>query len=299
MNRRCVWQANGIAIVVAATVTAVIPGCGVGEEGNTSSPEVVESVVAAVQIGQTGHNLDYFPCATEGQTCVLGSGRYVAFGANGRFVFKNLQGSSACVISTFGVDPAPGVAKSCLFANYRQVLSENQQATIAPAENVAYGANGTFNFRTVSGTFRCDNATFGDPIPGQVKSCYLPLPDYSPAVNEGSPLAGLNMTAMAYGANGKFVFKILSGTITCTVATFGSDPAPGVGKTCYALVAPRIADEGGVYATSGPAIVLYGSGLNGNFIASSQLNAACSNATFGGDPDFGFGKHCYRRTVIP
>jgi pectate lyase C len=33
-------------------------------------------------------------------------------------------------------------------------------------------------------------------------------------------------TNVAFGASGQFVFKILSGTFTCSVATFGSDPLP-------------------------------------------------------------------------
>jgi pectate lyase C len=33
-------------------------------------------------------------------------------------------------------------------------------------------------------------------------------------------------TNVAFGAAGQFVFKVLNGTFTCTVATFGSDPIP-------------------------------------------------------------------------
>ncbi len=33
-------------------------------------------------------------------------------------------------------------------------------------------------------------------------------------------------TNVAFGASGQFVFKVLNGTFTCTVATFGSDPIP-------------------------------------------------------------------------
>src|SRR5688572_23266923 len=33
-------------------------------------------------------------------------------------------------------------------------------------------------------------------------------------------------TNVAFGASGQFVYKVLNGTFSCTVATFGSDPIP-------------------------------------------------------------------------
>ena len=38
---------------------------------------------------------------------------------------------------------------------------------------VYYGANGKFNARGgATGNVACNNATFGDPIPGTVKACW-------------------------------------------------------------------------------------------------------------------------------
>lgn len=58
--------------------------------------------------------------------------------------------------------PAPTLVRLC---------GENELATASGV--VAYGANGVFSRKTINGSFRCDNATFGDPSPGVAKACYL------------------------------------------------------------------------------------------------------------------------------
>lgn len=56
--------------------------------------------------------------------------------------------------------------------------TENAQCTPPDLpRRVRYGANGSYAFGTASGTFNCNNATFGDPIKGVRKSCeYLEDP---------------------------------------------------------------------------------------------------------------------------
>ena len=52
--------------------------------------------------------------------------------------------------------------------------SENSTASFATPVDVAYGANGFFYYKNnISGTIRFDNATFGDPIVGTLKSGYF------------------------------------------------------------------------------------------------------------------------------
>ncbi|MFC7516869.1 DUF4874 domain-containing protein, partial [Herbaspirillum sp. GCM10030257] len=34
-----------------------------------------------------------------------------------------------------------------------------------------YGLNGTYAYRTATGSIACNNATFGDPLPGTIKAC--------------------------------------------------------------------------------------------------------------------------------
>lgn len=155
-------------------------------------------------------------------------------------------------------------------------------------------ANGVFNFKTINGNYTCNNATFGDPTPGVVKACYLALPDYNVAAQEGGTMTGLFKTPIAYGASGRFLYKIVTGSANCNVATFGSDPAFGVLKSCYKLFVPFIADEGQSVNQSQTFTYWYGSGTNGLYLTHALAgNGICSFTNFGGDPDFGVPKHCY------
>eukprot|EP01034_Spumella_vulgaris_P037867 gene37867-46727_t len=56
---------------------------------------------------------------------------------------------------------------------------------------------------------------------------------YSKCADEGNTCkAGGSARAVSFGIKDKFVVKTLSGDLTCTVATFGSDPYPGLAKKC-------------------------------------------------------------------
>jgi hypothetical protein len=254
-------------------------------------------------IGQQGHALNYVQCATEGGSCQARN-KYVAFGANGKFRFldPHFSGGASvpCNNATFGNDdPAPGVRKACYVANYFLDVPEGQATNVvgpSNPRNVAFGANGKFNFATKSGFFICDKATFGDPLPGVAKACYVSLPDYQLTAQEGGNLTGLDRTPVAFGANGNFVYQVASGSKACTNIAFGQDPMPNVSKSCYVVptsLFPFLADEGN-NNTIGAGTVLYGSGLNGYFIkANPRGTVSCSFATFGADPHVNWTKHCY------
>ena len=56
---------------------------------------------------------------------------------------------------------------------------------------------------------------------------------YSKCADEGNTCkAGSSARPVSFGIKDKFVVKTLSGDIPCTVATFGSDPYPGLAKKC-------------------------------------------------------------------
>lgn len=63
---------------------------------------------------------------------------------------------------------------------------------------------------------------------------------------ENFALSGTQM--VRYGANGKYVYKTLSGTQACSNTNFGSDPIEGVVKKCH--VCERQAPESGSYTFS-------------------------------------------------
>jgi hypothetical protein len=307
------WRENGVVVAQGFNATAMLaPGThtltlyAFDTLGAHGTDQVVVSVAPGSTIGPSGKSLDYFYCASENQTCVIGGSKYIAYGANGNYVFKAVTGAFTCSNGTFGSDPAVGYTKSCYFANFGLVVSEFSSAT-APAQgyDIAFGANGVFNFARVTGNFYCGTGTFGDPLPGVTKACYQAVPDYgAPAVSEFGNLTGLNKTPVAFGANGHYIFKILSGTVTCGNAAFGYDPMVGATKTCYVATSlsgplgPPVADEFSSFSYSGQ--IDYTSGLNGNFLylRTSGATTSCTNATFGGDPDVAMTKHCYGLPVI-
>ncbi|WP_204008056.1 hypothetical protein, partial [Virgisporangium aurantiacum] len=52
-------------------------------------------------------------CAAENGTCTFSGSQTVAFGANGRYVFRSFTASAPCTAAAFGGDPLFGVQKSC------------------------------------------------------------------------------------------------------------------------------------------------------------------------------------------
>jgi hypothetical protein len=57
---------------------------------------------------------------------------------------------------------------------YSYVVGEGGSYTFSGPVDVAYGANGSFNYLYgVTGTIVFNNATFGDPIPGVAKSGFF------------------------------------------------------------------------------------------------------------------------------
>jgi hypothetical protein len=287
---------NNLAALAVSLLLLGLPACGNIDASGGTDNDVTLSAGQALTIGPVGHHLDYFQCATEGGTCALGGTKYVAFGANGSFFFKSVSGNVACTRDTFGGDPISGVVKACFFANYSFVMSEGGTSSKISHE-IAYGVDGVFNFKKVSGTWTCNNATFGDPLAGPTKACYEAVFEDIQVALEGQNITSLSNTPVAYGASGTFIFKIASGTLACTTAAFGgTDPASGVQKTCYKFPYNRFADENTTFPVTRASAVYYGSGLNGNFLSkvvAPQHGFPCNNATFGGDPDVGPSKHCY------
>ncbi len=71
-------------------------------------------------------------------------------------------------LTFFLVDPSsPG--------GYTICSNEGQTCTFSGMVNIAYGANGQFSYKydVSGGSIGCNNATFGDPIRGVVKACYV------------------------------------------------------------------------------------------------------------------------------
>jgi len=172
--------------------------------------------------------------------------------------------------------------------------------------NVYYGVNGKYLQRVLTGTFSCSPTTFGsDPDYGVQKSCYPiviapPAIALSCAVDYGKCTLPTGSTAdVYYGVNGKYVYKSLTGTFSCSPSTFGGDPDPGVLKSCYPVVSspPSTAkvcatENNTCKVPNGTSKVVY-YGANSIYLDKSMSGTfTCSNSTFGVDPDVGVGKSC-------
>jgi parallel beta-helix repeat protein len=193
-------------------------------------------------------------CAYEGGTCNFSGTQQVRYGANGAYVYKTLSNGTSCTNSVFG-DPAPGATKRCDYgaatttttttttstSSWTFCAYEGGTCAFSGTQQVRYGANGSYVYKTFTGGTACTNAVFGDPAPGAAKRC-----DYGAATTstsstssgtwnfcawEGGTCAFSGTQDVRYGGNGSYVYKTLSNGTACTNSVFG-DPAPGATKQC-------------------------------------------------------------------
>jgi len=228
-----------VALLMPLPAAAVIAG-----SGPVSAAQLhLYAAQQASQASQAGP-ADFVFCINERSTCTIHGTADIAFGVNGNFYYAyGVTGSIPCTDAVFG-DPDVGVAKACYIhqdtgpTRYAFCVSEGRLCTFSGHANVAFGADGKFNYEYgITGPISCSDPVFGDPDSGVVKGCYI-KPDIGPSgytfcVPEGQTCA-INGTAdIAFGADGKFHYKIgVTGNIPCTDAEFG-DPDVGVEKACY------------------------------------------------------------------
>jgi hypothetical protein len=84
----------------------------------------------------------------------------------------------------------------------------------------------------------CNNYLFGDfdwLDGGGTPNCYIPTnpPGFQFCSVEHTACQFTAPATYAFGANGHFVYRTSKAGTNCDAATFGSDPAPGVTKSCF------------------------------------------------------------------
>lgn len=127
-------------------------------------------------------------CASEWQTCSFSGTRQVRYGLNSTWAYRTATGSIACNNSIFG-DPLPGADKVCevettaseppppppppppTSTTWTKCADEHQTCSFSGTHQVRYGLNGTWAYQTATGSIGCNNAVFGDPLPGVQKIC--------------------------------------------------------------------------------------------------------------------------------
>ncbi|MFH0172659.1 trehalase family glycosidase [Streptomyces cacaoi] len=231
--------AYGAGTYTYRTATGSTP-CTTASFGGDPASNLVKSCYVADAGGPPGYTV----CAAEGGTCAVpGYNRDVAYGANGDFAHQVTNGSVACTNAHFG-DPIDGVAKSCYLppaggppGGWTKCASQNGTCPAAAGQPVMYGAFGAFTTLEAAGDTPCTDATFGDPISGESKACYTatgaPVGYSTTCSAEGGTCAFSGQQTVAYGARGRFLHKSFTGGTGCTTAAFGTDPLPGVSKSCY------------------------------------------------------------------
>ncbi len=215
----------------------------------------------------TGAAVTWTTCANEGGTCTFSGTREVRFGANGIYTSKVFTGSTPCTTAVFG-DPNRGVAKTCSYSSATSAAptstptsstptwiacaGEGGTCTFSGTREVRYGANGSYATKTFTGSVVCSNTAFGDPAHGQLKTCSYSSNTVATATTAGTVtaapvVADSGWTSCAaeggtcsftgtrqvrYGANGSYATRTVTGSIACTNAAFGGDPAYRQVKSC-------------------------------------------------------------------
>lgn len=114
-------------------------------------------------------------CASENGTCTLPADTpaTVYYGTGSTWAVKSgVTGSIACNNASFG-DPLPGSGKACRYVAMTKCASENGTCSLPAKATVLYGANGRFFAKGgLTTSVACNNASFGDPVPGTGKACW-------------------------------------------------------------------------------------------------------------------------------
>ncbi|WP_238297332.1 AbfB domain-containing protein, partial [Methylobacterium soli] len=69
--------------------------------------------------------------------------------------------------------PLATAATGAQAGSWRDCAPEGGTCTVSGQQSVRYGANGQYVTRSVTGPVGCNNAIFGDPVPGTVKTCQV------------------------------------------------------------------------------------------------------------------------------
>lgn len=284
--------------MVAVLVAAVGGAC--GQPGDAPAgegvPRTTSNLYIDVGVGPTVQRMNFFFCANENQSCLLGGTKYVAFGSGHSWVFKSMSGNVSCTPSTFGGQSPSGSPRACWYAPYTYMFSESNTPRSGIFNEVAFGVDGAFSYKRVSGTWRCDLSTFPEPDPltvGKTKACYEALRPYG-RIPTGQPV-GANNTPVAYGGNGVFLQGIFPASSSCDSVYAGAPFGPFCYKFPYAWVQSEGSDSAHTFTVTSSSTLYYGTGLDGNFLTRFVAPGTyqCSNSVAGGDPAIGATKQCY------
>ncbi len=137
---------------------------------------------------------------------------------------------------------------------------ENGACSFTGVAGVSFGANSSFYSKMASSSIACNDATFGDPDVGVVKSCYIR--NYTLCASENGTCSFSGVADVAFGAGSSFYNRTATNSISCNDATFG-DPDVGTAKACYYYLRTDCAVENGTCSFSGTGDVAFGAAPRG------------------------------------
>jgi hypothetical protein len=183
--------------------------------------------------------------ATENSSFTVSGTQTVRYGSGDAWITKTVTGGGQCTNDWFGYDPAVGIVKECdVAASWTRIAVESQSFSVSGTQTVRYGTGSSWITKSVTGTGQCTNDWFGyDPAVGIVKECDVAdSGDAWVQVAQENQSFTLDSTqTVRYGIDGAWITKSVSGTVPCTNAFFGSDPAVGIVKVCQAPVSAEAA----------------------------------------------------------
>ncbi|MDB5757614.1 MAG: subtilase family protein [Burkholderia sp.] len=133
--------------------------------------------------------------------------------------------------------PAPAPTPTLAWTD---CAGEGGTCTFSGTRQVRYGANGSYAYKSATGSIACSNGVFGDPIYGTVKTCQYagdaggtpaPAVTWTACAGEGGSCTFSGTRQVRYGANGSYAFRSATGVIACSNDVFG-DPIYGTLKVC-------------------------------------------------------------------
>jgi alpha-L-rhamnosidase len=227
-------------------------------EGQTPTPHGTIAVSWAGQSGDGAFAMNVTaPSGTSGTIAIpVGSAANPVVEVGGKVVWTNgtftatsgISGAtkSGGYVDLTGVQPgtylvAANPGPSGAPSGYTECAAENSTCSFSGTQSIAFGANGIFTYRTLTGGTACDDAVFGDPGYGVTKSCYTGPVTTGPSGStfcapENGLCAFTGTQAVAYGAGSSFTDKSLTAGTPCDNAVFG-DPDNGAVKACFLITA--------------------------------------------------------------
>lgn len=114
--------------------------------------------------------------------------------------------------------------------------NEGEICNLPPDAIFRYGAGDRFlTYELRGGPVRCSFQSFGDPAVGVNKQCYYQMRPrgWTICASEGRLCNAPAGSLVIYGAQGRFSKPVrVSRALVCGLVSFGTDPAPGIVKSC-------------------------------------------------------------------